>query len=232
MTERGQRFVERDATTLRVGPSSMTWHGSNLVVTIDERCVPLPFALRGTVTLRCEQLYDKAIPLDGAGKHLWQAIAPHADISVDLTTPGLHWHGKAYHDMNWGEEPLEDGFASWSWQRAANKNGSTVFYDALRRDGTQQSFGLQFEGGVTKLLALPALHAVKPALWRVERRVFSEQKPVLVSTLEDAPFYTRNHIRILHEGALCDTIHESLSLDRFKKNWVQKLLPFRMLRKA
>ena len=45
-------------------------------------------------------------------------------------------------------------------------------------------------------------------------------------TLEDTPFYARS---VLVNGSDL-TMHESLSLDRFRSPWVQVMLPFRMPR--
>lgn len=63
------------------------------------------------------------------------------------------------------------------------------------------------------------------------RDVNSELPPVLLATLEDTPFYTRNHIELTHEGERCEAYHESLSLDRFTHPVVQMMLPFRMPRR-
>ena len=52
----------------------------------------------------------------------------------------------------------------------------------------------------------------------------------MIKTLEDAPFYARSHILTKIGGVESEAIHESLSLDRFTKNWVRVLLPFRMTR--
>jgi carotenoid 1,2-hydratase len=210
----------------------MRWQGTSLIITIDERCAPLPFKVQGTVTLQCEHLYNAPKILDTQSKHYWQAIGPHARVDVRFSSPKLTWRGNAYHDMNWGDEPLESGFQNWTWQRVATREGSAVFYDALRLDGTRQNFGMQFESGKIKSLKPPTLHKIKSTFWRLDRNAVSEKEPKLLATLEDAPFYTRNHLGVTHDGKSCDTIQESLSLLRFKKPWVQRMLPYRMLRRA
>jgi carotenoid 1,2-hydratase len=232
MTEYGARFVTRQPSVFQVGPSSMVWNNQRLVITIDERCVPLPLQLSGTVTLTYDHLYDAPITLDDPGKHYWQAVAPYARVETDFKSPDLRWHGSAYHDMNWGEEPLEQAFSQWTWQRVQTQNGSAVYYDIMKRDGTQNTLGLGFEDGAMMPLKPPPLHSLQTSFWRIKRQAFSEQAPVLVSTLENAPFYARNHVRVIHEGQSCDAMHESLLLQRFQKPWVQKVLPYRMLRKA
>jgi carotenoid 1,2-hydratase len=65
----------------------------------------------------------------------------------------------------------------------------------------------------------------------MSRAVASEGPPTLVATLEDAPFYTRNHVRVRYDGEWQDAFHESLSLERFANPLVQRMLPFRMPRR-
>jgi carotenoid 1,2-hydratase len=64
----------------------------------------------------------------------------------------------------------------------------------------------------------------------MSRQTRSEQKPKLLRTLEDAPFYTRNMISSHLDGEEMTGVHESLSLDRFNSPIVQRMLPFRMPR--
>jgi carotenoid 1,2-hydratase len=232
MTERGKHALERQASVFQVGPSSMAWRGNDLVISLNERCVPLPFRTQGTVTLTCDRFYEDVVALDESAKHHWQAVAPHARVAVELTSPHLSWQGAAYHDMNWGTEPLEQGFSSWTWQRAGFKQGAVVFYDALGRDGTQRRFGKHFDSGHVTAIDMPRAHALSKGLWRVDHQAYSEAPPALKSRLEDTPFYTRNHLEILLAGQRCDAIQESLSLNRFKHPLVQKMLPYRMLRRG
>jgi carotenoid 1,2-hydratase len=49
-------------------------------------------------------------------------------------------------------------------------------------------------------------------------------------TLEDGPFYARSILSTRVFGEDVPAMHESLSLDRFRKPWVQAMLPFRMPR--
>jgi carotenoid 1,2-hydratase len=51
-------------------------------------------------------------------------------------------------------------------------------------------------------------------------------------TFEDTPFYSRSMIATRLLGEPAHAMHESLSLDRFRKRWVQTLLRFRMPRVA
>jgi carotenoid 1,2-hydratase len=230
MTERGLAHVRRGDDRFSVGPSSMAWENGSLVITIDERCAPLPFALKGRVIFKPSELYDSPVMLDADTKHFWQAVAPHGHVKVDMEQPALSWEGSAYHDMNWGNEPLENGFEKWNWCRSATPKGTKVFYDLTRRNGTTFAFGRNFQNGNISDVDLPARHSLSRGFWGMPRDVNSESPPTLIATFEDAPFYTRNHIAISIAGERRKAIHESLSLKRFAHPIVQLMLPFRMPR--
>ncbi len=232
MTERAARHVTRDPQKFQVGPSSLMWVNDELHISFNERCMPIPFALRGTVKFSPADLYDQPVMLDDAGKHYWQAVAPYGRVSVELQNPQQKWSGFAYHDMNWGDEPLENGFKNWTWQRATTLSGSRVFYNLERRDGSRMSFGRGFNKGVISECNIPQTNKLPNGFWGMKRTVNSETTPKLISTLEDAPFYTRNHVAITVDGVQVDAVHESLSLDRFVHPVVQLMLPFRMPRRA
>jgi carotenoid 1,2-hydratase len=232
MTERGERTISRTNTEFNTGSSRMRWLSDELVIDLNEQCAPIPFPLRGTVRIQPGQLHNGNVMLDAHGRHGWRAVAPAARITVTMTQPSLAWSGFAYHDMNWGDEPLEKAFKNWTWLRAKTASGTQVLYEIERRDGTRKSFGQRFANGIaTDRQTLP-VHELKKGLWRMPRTVQSECPPHLVATLEDAPFYTRNHVRIGIDGETCNAFHESLSLDRFTNPIVQRMLPFRMPRFA
>jgi carotenoid 1,2-hydratase len=69
-------------------------------------------------------------------------------------------------------------------------------------------------------------------LWRVARvaRAEAGYPAAVLRTLEDAPFYARSLISTRLLGHSVTAMHESLSLDRFRADWVRLLLPFRMPR--
>src|SRR5690606_31511712 len=51
MTERGRRAVDRDATRLAIGPSTMAWRDDGLEVEFDEVAVPWPRRTTGSLRL-------------------------------------------------------------------------------------------------------------------------------------------------------------------------------------
>jgi carotenoid 1,2-hydratase len=232
MTERGQSHVSRDATTFSVGPSSMRWENGTLLIEIDERCSPLPYRLRGQIILRPKHLHAVPVILAESGHHVWQAVAPEARVDALFDTPRIEWSGHAYHDMNWGDEPLERGFRDWTWARAKTQTGTRVIYDAVLRSDDRKAFGIEFSGGKQESCAVPDSHELPRAFWRMKRPVRSETPPRLISSLEDAPFYTRNHIGLELDGTTCEAVHESLSLERFAHPITQRMLPFKMPRRA
>ena len=232
MTERGRRRVVRGENEFQVGSSSMAWTDSCLDINIDERCAPIPLAIRGRVKFVPEEIYAAPVELDSQGRHSWQAVAPKGRVTVELETPALRWSGSAYHDMNWGEEPLEDAFANWTWLRAHGRDGTKVIYDVQKRDGERSSFGKRFRSGNVEDIPVPQRHPIRRGIWGMERHIASEVEPRLLGALEDAPFYTRSRASITLDGQTCEAFHESLSLDRFCHPVVQLMLPFRMPRIA
>jgi carotenoid 1,2-hydratase len=230
MTERGAHSVTRSAEYFQVGPSSMTWNEESLSIDINERCAPLPFPLRGKIKLTTDFLYDAPVQLDAAGKHFWQAVAPKMRATAEFENPKLKWQGTAYHDMNWGDEPLENGFKKWTWSRAMSDQSTEVIYDVSRRDGTSKIIGNRFQNGQVTDSPAPPLQQMPKGLWGMPRDVHSETPPQLIAKLEDTPFYTRSHVRISLDGKLREAFHESVSLDQFVKPSTQLMLPFRMPR--
>jgi carotenoid 1,2-hydratase len=230
MTERGRRQVRRDAQTLQIGPSALQWVGDCLRIEIDERAVPWPSPIRGTVTLHAPHRFDHPVTL--APQHRWCAIAPAARVEVDLGA--LRWSGPAYLDSNQGDAPLERAFRRWDWSRARLSDGrSLVFYDIDRIAAAPLQLGLRFDldGGV-HAIAPPPTAALPSTLWRVARgaRADADTPVQLTRTLTDAPFYARSLLNAQWLGERVTAVHESLSLTRFDSAWVQAMLPFRMPR--
>jgi carotenoid 1,2-hydratase len=230
MTERGSTNVRRTGSRFDVGRSSFAWDGDSLNIVIEERCSPLPRPLRGRVTLDADALYNAPVQLDLGGKHFWSAVAPHGCVKVEFENPGLSWSGPAYHDMNWGDEPIEQGFKNWTWLRSTQDRTTQVLYDLERRDGSRFTFGRNFNAGQVSEREVPPAKKLPRGFWRMPRSVTSDETPTLITTLEDAPFYTRNHVGISLDGERQDAYHESLSLDRWQNPIVQLMLPFRMPR--
>ena len=235
MTERGARAVSRDASMLAIGRSRLAWDGAALHVRLDECCAPLPRRVRGSLLLRPDAIETGVHRLDPAGRHRWHPIAPCARIEVAMDMPALAWTGDAYCDSNFGAAPLERDFASWSWSRAPGPDGTTILYDVALRDGPSRSLTLRYarQGG-WRDAEMPAPVALPASRWGVPRRTRARPgaAPVLHATILDAPFYARSILAAPGAGGAGGIMHESLSLDRFRRPWVQAMLPFRMPRRA
>jgi carotenoid 1,2-hydratase len=237
MTERGSRRLERDASSLRIGPSRLERRGDVLAIAIDEIAAPWPSRVRGTVRVTTRTWHDEVHRLDAAGRHEWQPIAPCARIEVELEQPASRWQGFAYVDSNRGSAPLEHDFARWHWSRAHDTSGkTTVLYDAQRRDGSTLGLALGFtpDDAIAGLASAPAECALPRSAWGIARSTRSDAgAPASVSkTLEDGPFYARSLVRSRIDGRATTAVHESLDLDRFASPWVQAMLPFRMPRRG
>jgi carotenoid 1,2-hydratase len=234
MTERGRASLRQSADALIIGPSTMSWNGSALTIDVNEIAVPFPRPIRGRIHLYPDALAEHRMPLDANHRHWWQPFAPSARIEVELSHPALRWSGTGYFDSNAGAVPLEADFVAWNWSRCHRRDGTEIFYDVRPRSGTNTSIALAFgRSGRAVAIEPPAQTFLPTTLWRVHRlarTVGGNQQ--LVRTFEDTPFYARSLISASRQGEQALTMHESLSLDRFRSLWVQTLLPFRMPRRA
>lgn len=232
MTERGRRHVRRSATSLAIGPSALAWRDGALEITLDEIGAPLPKRVRGTIRVSPRGMPAMSFPLDEAGRHVWQPIAPRARVAVALDVPALRWEGDAYLDGNVGSEPLASRFAGWTWARAHVDDDTFAFYDADRRDGSASSLALRFGAdGSTTAIVPPAPVTLPKTLWRLTRSARADGAVGIKGALEDTPFYARTWLSADLLGARADIIHETLSLDRLRSRLVQAMLPFRMVRR-
>jgi carotenoid 1,2-hydratase len=233
MTERGRGDVERSTERLQIGPSSLRWEEDRLVVEFDELGCPIPRRVRGRVVLTPQVQTQHRVLLAEAGQHWWWPVAPRARVEVELDHPKGTWSGQAYLDSNWGAGALERSFQTWNWSRGPLGDGAVILYDVVPREGEPRGVALQIDGrGQVQDFQVPALQPLPGTFWRVDRATRSDGPATLLRTLEDTPFYTRSLIRTELGGAAIDSVHESLSLDRFDSNLVKVLLPFRMPRWA
>ena len=227
--------MQRTEREFVIGPSRVHWDGAALVVDIDERCAPIPRALRGRVRVVPPALCRFVAPLDAAGRHRWGPIAPCARIEVDLQQPALRWQGHAYLDSNEGDEPVERAFDDWDWSRATMANGdTTVIYDVRPLQGPARVIAQRFRpDGGHEAFAAPPRYPLPTSGWRIARQVRGEAEaaPRLMRTLEDTPFYVRSQIasRLLGEDVV--SIHETLDVPRVASLPVRLMLPWRMPRR-
>jgi carotenoid 1,2-hydratase len=231
MTERPRGAVTRSSDHLAIGPSALHWDGRALTIRIDEITVPLPGRLRGIVRVEPTALTTQTFRLSEEGQHDWWPIAPCARVQVMLDTPHLRWQGDGYFDMNCGNAPLETGFRDWQWARGALRDGTAIHYEARRRDGTMCTMAMRFDDqGRMQPMVPQAAVPLQRTGWRVDRSLRSDADARVIRTLEDAPFYARSVIAAQLAGEPVTMMHESLSLDRFRRPVVQAMLPFRMPR--
>jgi carotenoid 1,2-hydratase len=232
MTERGADQVGVSETAFRVGPSAVRFEDGALVYDIAEHGAPLPFPIRGTVTIRPEIEQGETFTLDADGRHVWRPVWPRARVHADFRAPDLRFEGDGYVDMNAGLEPLEAGFQSWNWSRAATAEGAAILYDSLWRGGGEHGLALQIgSDGLAQAFPAPQTIALPKVGWGVARATRSQGPARVTQTLEDTPFYSRSLVETQILGETRTFMHESLDLDRFAAGWVKTLLPFRMPRK-
>lgn len=241
-----QSELTRTTERASIGRSSLSWQtdarGQHLLVELDEhetrfgarRGAPL----RGRIRLYPTALFGPRIELDRArpvARHRWYPVAPHARAEVELESPALRFSGSGYHDVNSGDEALEHGFSAWTWSRAElDAERTAILYDLQPREGPADPRGWVFctkRRTIVELApeTLAPAHALPPTRWRVGRAIRSDpgHTPVLIKTLADTPFYSRNLISVRIAGQAATAVHESLSLDRFASRFVQFLLRFK-----
>jgi carotenoid 1,2-hydratase len=242
-TEHPHQRVRRSRDAFELGGSRLAWEGDALVIHVDERSAGMGLPLRGTVRLRPRHCFDHPLALDPHGRHGWWAVAPRADIEVEMERPGFRFRGSGYHDTNFGREPLERGFSTWDWSRAELAEGTAVLYDArtpkmsdpeaAAKDSPACEHGLLFrDDGRVEALPAPVRHRLPRSGWGIERATRADvgEPPRLRRTLEDTPFYARSLLETTLAGQRVTAVHESISLRRFEHPLVQLMLPFRIRR--
>lgn len=233
MTERDGRSVARSPDTFRVGRSQLEWNAGRLEVLVNERSAPFGQRLEGRIVVEPAVSNARDFALDPGGRHRWSPLAPCGRLTVHMDAPNVEWRGDAYIDTNWGTRALEDDFSGWHWSRQSSPEAATIAYAATLRDGRSRSLalGVDRERGITETTLAPAVRLPVTG-WRIGRTAFSEAPLRVVSTLEDTPFYARSLVAAEGGNARSVSMHESLSLERFRSTWVRGLLPFRMPRRT
>jgi carotenoid 1,2-hydratase len=237
-------FTEAPASAGSLAPDTLsvagnTWHQTpdGIVLQICDRSVPWGRPVVGRIVLRGLHVFaQSARPLGMGGKHGWWPRMPVARIEVDMAAPALRWQGHAYHDLNWGDEPLADGFAHWWWMRVTRGGVTDIVYAATAR--TQQhgvplseiqlSLRLAADGTVAER-PLPALSPLSPSAWGLGGD--AAWLGPKVRLLEDTPFYRRCTWQVPQQAGGGVALHETLDLTRWRRGWVQRLLPFRLRRR-
>ena len=235
MTERKATALDQSADVLVIGPSSIEWKGGSAVMRLDKVSTPFMQKVRGQITVHCDHVYDRASYLDANREHRWWPINPRARAEVRLESPGLNWDGHAYFDSNDGDVPLEDSFDYWNWSRGQLGDGSAaIMYDLELKGGGYRSLALRYrpDGTVEDFTSPDLMHRLPRTRWLVERQTRCEppDRPAVVESWVDAPFYSRSVVstRLLSEPVL--TVHESLDMRRFVSPAVQVMLPFKVPR--
>lgn len=244
MTERGNSSLRRDACGLRIGPSSLSMRGDRLLIDFAETALPWPGqrlrpkAVSGRVELIPDSCADRLFDLDPAGRHFWSPRMPRATVSIACDAlPGGGWRGRAYHDLNYGDRPLEQDFIGWDWARGSEvADGDTVIlYDAHLRQGTRRRLALRYNGQPEPLaLDMPDRQDLPRGFWGVRAGIACDNatRPRLRDRLEDSPFYTRSRVETVLGGQRFDMMQETMDCRRLSHPLVRLMLPFRMPRRG
>ena len=235
MTDRGRSALRQSSRKLEVGPSAMTWSNGQLVIDINEISAPPVIGrVRGKITVTPSAVSQVELPLTRDGTHVWRPFGPVSDIEVDLERPGWQWRGHGYFDANFGTRALEQDFAYWTWGRFPTAEGSTCFYDATRRDGTDLASAFRFDkNGKAHEVTLPPKRRMTRSLWQVRRETRGDaaSAPRQVMNMLDAPFYSRAMVETTLDGSPSVGVHESLDLVRFRSPLLKPMLAVRVPRR-
>jgi carotenoid 1,2-hydratase len=232
MTERSAKRVNRARERFDIGASSLSWRDGALTIEIEERAAPLPFPVRGKVTVRPRALTDRVFTIDADGRHRWRPLAPRTAFEVRFEEPSLQWMGEGYFDSNDGDTPLEEAFRFWNWARLETAGRPTlILYDTDPRVEPLLRIAIEIDetGAIRDREGPPSASAALTPVFRMERHVGGGEARI-VKTLEDAPFYSRSLIETTIGGIRYRGFHESLCGDRLKSPIVRAMLPFRMPR--
>ncbi len=235
MTDRGESALRQTQDSLTVGPSEMRWQNDRLIVSINERSVPHGDVLSGSVEIEPTNITDIEIPLHEQGTHIWRPFAPSSKIRVNLNKAGWQWQGHGYFDANFGTAALEDDFSYWTWGRFPTSEGTTCFYDASRRDGSDDlaiALEFKYDGTVAEIEA-PPIQQFETSLWRVRRetRCDLNHTPKQTKMMLDAPFYCRSGVETVINGEQSAGVHEALDLDRFANPFLKPMLAVKVPRR-
>ena len=112
--------------------------------------------------------------------------------------------------------------------------GTIVSYNTQPLKGAANSLAIKIapNGDVKRLETPDPVELTKTPIWKIKRTTRADSTCSVLRTLEDTPFYSRSLVQSTVNGKSFTGFHESMALDRFKKRWVQLLLPFRMPRRT
>nr|WP_284739312.1 carotenoid 1,2-hydratase [Rhizobium sp. CG5] len=244
MTERGQASLSRDAQRLAIGDSAIELCGETLVIRFAETALPWPGhsawpkAISGTIEIAPDTNCREVFSLDHEGHHLWSPRMPRARATIACAAlPGGGWQGRAYHDMNFGDRPIEQDFIGWDWARGSDgaEGDTVIFYDAKLRSGERRRLALRSAGAQgLEPIAMPQRRALPKAFWGVRGGIAcdAQEQPKMVRRLEDSPFYTRSLVETVLNGRPLAMVHETLDCRRLSNPLVRLMLPLRMPRRV
>jgi len=213
----------------------MAWQSGSLVIDVNEiSALPRIGRVQGQIRLTPSAVTGVQAKLTPDGRHIWRPFAPIGRIEVDIS-PAHRWSGHGYFDANFGTAPLEADFTHWTWGRYPRASGASVYYDALRRDGTRLELGLDFDrAGHAIQVTPPPIAALPRTAWGIARHTrgdggtTAQQRRALL----EAPFYARTMMDTTLDGERVTGMHETLDLRRYDNRLIQAMVAVRVPRKT
>ncbi len=235
MTDRGAGALRQSRDALQIGPSQIAWQNGVLVMDIAEySALPRLGKVTGQIRLTPSAVTDVQADLTPDGRHVWRPFAPVARIDVDIS-PGHRWSGHGYFDANFGAAPLEADFNHWTWGRYPRVGGASVFYDALRCDGSRLELGVDFDpAGRAFAVSPPPVSPLPRTAWGIARHTRGDKGTTARQrmALLEAPFYARTMVETVLMGEPVTGMHETLDLRRYDSKLVQAMVACRVPRRV
>lgn len=224
--------VYRTGESLQIGTNLMSWEDGRLEIEVNDLCPRQKNHLQGRLVFEPHCRFGESFALDGAGRHLWWPICPDGHFEAEFEQPGVRFSGRAYHDANQGEEPLERGLLGWHWSRLSTEKGTLVMFDGRTTDGMPLELARVFsrDGRAAAPPDMVVRKLPRTFLWAFPRAIRCQKgrKPRVLRTFEESPFYARSLVETVVSGAPVVGVHESLSLSSFCSPLMQKMLPYRV----
>lgn len=191
--------------TLTIGQSRWNMGFPNFDVEVKEKTAPWGEPLHFHVHFQAEAPPASVVQLVPELPHYWQAFAPRAHAHVVSTSHAISFSGRAYHDGNFGEEPLGLRLKHWRWTRTHHAKETLVRYEP---DGAQ---ALELHSTTHSTTVEPASRAdveeeLSPWGLGVPTRLdaLAGVQGAIPRRLESSPFYSRLEAAGPHFHALTE----------------------------
>jgi carotenoid 1,2-hydratase len=206
LSEYAQAQVDASCSALTIGRSVFRYRPGGCDIVIDDQTTPflmtsLGEAFQARASVEFEGPSGDEVKLFEGQPHFWQARAPFAKASVEVSTLSLAFAGRAYHDLNHGAELLGTRVPGWEWQRTHSPLKTEVVY---RPHGESNDIRVVAHADSVNVSREPQqAFEQRHTGWRLKvPKAFVE--PEASAMLESSPFYARLEVNAGEQLALAE----------------------------